>query len=81
MAILTGRLGDGASVRVTYPAAVRSSSRIRCTHTSMSALVAGSLHELLGQLPGGPRHVSWLVNQLRCWSVIVGKGIGGGRSG
>jgi len=32
VAALTGRLGDGASVRVTYPAAMRSSSRIRCTH-------------------------------------------------
>ena len=36
-AVLTGRLGDGASVRVTYPAAMRSSSRIRCTHALMSA--------------------------------------------
>jgi hypothetical protein len=30
-----GWLGDGASVRVTYPAAMRSSSRIRCTHALM----------------------------------------------
>ena len=37
VAVLTGRLGDGASVRVTYPAAMRSSSRIRCTHALMSA--------------------------------------------
>jgi hypothetical protein len=28
VAVLTGRLGDGASVRVTYPAAMRPSSRI-----------------------------------------------------
>ena len=39
-----------------------------------SAPIAGSLHELLGQLPGGPRHVSWLVNQLRCWSVMWARG-------
>jgi hypothetical protein len=30
VAVLTGPLGDGASVRVTYPAAMRSSSQIRC---------------------------------------------------
>ena len=35
--VLTGRLGDGASVRVTYPAAMRSFSRIRCTAALMSA--------------------------------------------
>jgi hypothetical protein len=31
-AVLTGRLEDGTPVRVTYPAAMRSSSRIRCAH-------------------------------------------------
>jgi hypothetical protein len=37
MTILTGRLGDGAPVRVTYRAAMRSSARIRCTHALMTA--------------------------------------------
>src|ERR1022692_1847776 len=32
-----GPTGGFASVRVTYPAAIRSSSRIRCTHALMSA--------------------------------------------
>src|ERR1039457_1392477 len=49
-AVLTGRLGDGASVRVTYPAAMRSSSRIRCTH----ALHERQVREDLGEVPKVP---------------------------
>src|ERR1035438_5011267 len=47
VAVLTGRLGDGASARVTYPAPMRSSSRIRCTH----ALNERQVREDLGQVP------------------------------
>jgi hypothetical protein len=48
VAVLTGRLGDGASVRVTYPAAMRSSSRIRCAHALMSA----RWEKTRGEFPG-----------------------------
>jgi hypothetical protein len=48
VAALTGRLGDGAPVRVTYPASVRSSSRIRCAHALMSA----RCEKAWGKFPG-----------------------------
>ena len=69
VAVLTGRLGDGASARVTYPAPMRSSSRIRCTH----ALNERQVREDLGEVPKVPAGVRFYLPGVQQQRAGVGR--------
>jgi hypothetical protein len=68
VAVLTGR-GDRASVRVTYPAPMRSSSRIRCTH----ALNERQVREGPGEVPKVPAAVRFYLPGVQRQRAGVGR--------
>jgi len=69
VAVLTGRLGDGASVRVTYPSVMRSSSRIR-VHARVDER---QVREDLGEVPKVPAGVRFYLLGVRQQRAGVGR--------